>query len=1036
MRTSEQIKAEIESRFGFFPPFFAPALETPQVLENLWRQTCSAYLDNPLSPLFKEKLNALLSRYRVVPYCMICHSSALRPLGMSSGEVLALLESPLPPPDAVLGLLPVPTPAQAAAPGSPLEQTLLACATVVFVDHQGTEPSHRELRRLLGPGLYPHLIAYLAYIKTCHAWMEAHPDVSYEADKRAQDFLGPLLAEEPALADFFAHYPERIAQQRLDGTVEAARANERRQADAALRESEERLRLLVEGARDYAMILMDGEGCITHWNAGAQRILGHTEAEVVGQTCDLIFTPEDRAAGVPAREIETAWAEGRALDLRWHLKKDGGRFWADGVLECLRGADGGLRGFAKILRDATERKGAEDALREASARTSEILESVGDAFYALDADFRLTYVNRKAEEWWGMSREDLIGRHFWTTFPTALGSHPYQEHLRVMAERRAAHFETVSPLTGKWIEVSIYPSGAGLSVYFRDISARKASEAALRVSESRFRNMADAIPHIAWTTDAGGAVDYYNQRWYDYSGLDFERTRDWGWQDVIHPDDLAPAGSAWRAALETGSVSEIEYRLRRADGSYRWHLGRSEPVRDEAGRIVQWVGTATDIEARRQMEDERERLLAEAEARAEREALLNRIGAALRDSADPVAIQRRAAAVLGDALGADRCFFAACDEARGLSVVSQEWRRDGLAPLAGDYPLSDYLPIVDSLQSGQTLIVRDVRTEPGFAGIAPAMERLGLRAAIRVPLLDDGRLVGLVGVAMAAGPRDWTPAEVSLVETVAAQTRTAAEAARLRLREHKIATQLQEALKPGLPGAVPGLALKKYDEVALKEAEVGGDFYDVFPMEKGCTALVVGDLSGKGLDAAVQVATVRNMLRATLYLGETLAEAITNLNDILAENDLLTGFATLFVGTYDSGSGMLTYVNCGQEPGLVRRVGQGPEDAGRVEELLPTGPVLGAFAGAVFGERSVSLAPGDALALFTDGLTEAGPDHRDMLGIEGVAALLSAPRPLSGAVSADQRAEDFLLRLIAGVDQYAQAGVRDDVCLLVAVVEG
>ena len=693
-----------------------------------------------------------------------------------------------------------------------------------------------------------------------------------------------------------------------------------RREEAARAESEERLRLLVEGAQDYAMILMDEDGCVTHWNAGAQRILGYGEAEVMGRSCDFIFTPEDRTAGVPARELETAWADGRALDLRWHLKKDGTRFWADGVMECLRGDDGGLRGFAKILRDATDRRQAEDALR---------------------------------------------------------------------------------------------------------------------VSERRFRHMADAIPHIAWTTDADGAIDYYNQRWYDYSGLDFERTRAWGWQAVIHPDDLAPAVAVWRTALGAGAVSEVEYRLRRADGSYRWHLGRSEPVRDEAGRIIQWVGTATDIEERRQVEDERERLLIEAEARAERESLLNRIGAAIRDSTDPDAIQGLAAAALGNALRADRCYFVACEEARDLSRVSREWHRDGLTPLAGAYPLSDYPPLLDLLQTGRTLVVRDVRTDSRLAGIAPALGRLGLRAAIRVPLFDDGRLVGLVGVAMVSGPRDWTPDEVSLVETVAAQTRTAAESARLRLREHNIATQLQEALKPDLPGTVPGLRLTKYHEAALlDEAEVGGDFYDVFPVEKGCTALVVGDLSGKGLAAAAQVATVRNMLRATLYLSPSLTEAVTHLNDILAENDLLTGFTTLFVGTYDSGSGRLAYVNCGQEPGLVRRAGRGPEDAGRIEELPPTGPVLGTFVGAVFTERSLMLAPGDALALFTDGLTEAGPDHADMLGIEGVSALLAAPRPLDADSPAEQRAEDFLLRLIAGVDQFAQSGVRDDVCLLVAVVEG
>ena len=910
MRTGEQIRAEIEARFGFFPPFFAPALDSPQVLENLWRQTLSAYLDSPLAPLFKEKLNALLSRFCDVPYCLVCHSCALPPLGMSPGAVLALLESPPAPPAAVFDRLPAPSWEEAAAPtpDSPLEQTLLACASLVFLEARETEPARRELLRLLGPDLYPHLTAYLAYIKTCHIWMEAHPDISYDVDKRAQDFLGPLLAGEPALADFFAHYPERVAEWRSNRSIEAARAGERRRA--------------------------------------------------------------------------------------------------------------------------------EEAVGAANRRTASILESVTDAFYAFDNDWRFTYVNRQAERLLRRPREEMLGRIVWEEFPEAVGTKPYTEYRRAVAEQVPVAFEEFYAPLGVWFEVRAYPSPNGLAVYFHDISARKEAEAALRVSEGRFRLMADAIPHIAWTTDAGGAIDYYNQRWYDYSGLDFERTRDWGWQDVIHPDDLAHAAAVWRAALASGGVSEVEYRLRRADGTYRWHLGRSEPVRDEAGRVIQWVGTATDIEERRQAEDERERLLIEAEARAEREGLLNRIGAAVRASTDPAAIQQAAAAALGAALNADRCFFAACDEARGLSAVSQEWCGDGVAPLAGACPPADYLPILDLLRSGRTLVVRDVRTDPRFVGTAGMMERLGLRAAVRVPLFDGGRLVGLVGVAQAGRPRDWTPDEVMLVETVAAQTRTAAESARLRLREHNIATQLQEALKPRLPGAVPGLGLRKYDEVALEEAEVGGDFYDVFPVEKGCTALIVGDLSGKGLAAAVQVATVRNMLRAALALRATLADAVTDLNDILAEGDLLTGFATLFVGTYDSGSGTLNYVNCGQEPGLIRRAGGGPGEAGRVEELPPTGPVLGTFPGVTFGERCVSLAPGDALALFTDGLTEAGPDHTDMLGIEGVTALLAAPRPHGPDLSAEERAEDYLLGLIAGVDRYAQAGVRDDVCVLVAVVEG
>src|SRR5690242_9046991 len=94
IRTARQIRAEIEEKFGFFPPFFEPALQNPQVFDNLWQQTLSAYVNNPFSPLFKEKFSAYLSRYCAVPYCMICHSCSLYSLGVKAKEVLQLLEAP------------------------------------------------------------------------------------------------------------------------------------------------------------------------------------------------------------------------------------------------------------------------------------------------------------------------------------------------------------------------------------------------------------------------------------------------------------------------------------------------------------------------------------------------------------------------------------------------------------------------------------------------------------------------------------------------------------------------------------------------------------------------------------------------------------------------------------------------------------------------------------------------------------------------------------------------------------------------------
>lgn len=141
--------------------------------------------------------------------------------------------------------------------------------------------------------------------------------------------------------------------------------NELKEADKALRSTQERFRLLVEGAKDYAMFLLDMDNVITFWSAGAERVFGWSEAEAVGQTGAIIFVPEDIKKGAVQHEIETALKEGRAPDRRWHLRKDGSRIWVDGVMTRLDNADGAPRGFAKIARNATDLHEAEEELRHA-----------------------------------------------------------------------------------------------------------------------------------------------------------------------------------------------------------------------------------------------------------------------------------------------------------------------------------------------------------------------------------------------------------------------------------------------------------------------------------------------------------------------------------------------------------------------------------------------------------------------------------------------------------------------------------------------
>lgn len=140
----------------------------------------------------------------------------------------------------------------------------------------------------------------------------------------------------------------------------------------------------------------------------------------------------------------------------------------------------------------------------------------------------------------------------------------------------------------------------GISI---DIHERKRTEAQLRNSEQRYRELANAMPLIVWTAQTNGDINYYNQRWYDYTGLTPERSIGFGgWQTVIHPEDLPTCLQRWQQAVTNGELYEIEYRLHRQDGTYRWHLGRALPVTNAQGKIVYWVGTATDIDDHKHVE--------------------------------------------------------------------------------------------------------------------------------------------------------------------------------------------------------------------------------------------------------------------------------------------------------------------------------------------------------------------------------------------------------------------------------------------------
>ncbi|HEX6838931.1 MAG TPA: PAS domain S-box protein [Polyangia bacterium] len=181
----------------------------------------------------------------------------------------------------------------------------------------------------------------------------------------------------------------------------------------------ETFRLLVEQVNDYAIFMLDPNGIVRTWNAGAQRIKGYLPHEIIGQHFSVFYPEHDRESHRPDRELEVAVREGRYEEEGWRIRKDGSRFWANVVITALRDSSGTLRGFAKVTRDLTDRRRTEQELRQSELRLRMLIDSIRDyAVFMLDADGRVATWNTGAERIIGYRASEIVGRHFSIFYPS------------------------------------------------------------------------------------------------------------------------------------------------------------------------------------------------------------------------------------------------------------------------------------------------------------------------------------------------------------------------------------------------------------------------------------------------------------------------------------------------------------------------------------------------------------------------------------------------------------------------------------------
>jgi PAS domain S-box-containing protein len=305
---------------------------------------------------------------------------------------------------------------------------------------------------------------------------------------------------------------------------------------------------------------------------------------------------------------------------------------------------------------------------------------------------------------------------------------------------------------------------------------RVESQRILCESESFYRQVLESIPGMVFTARPDGYCDYPGQQWIDYTGLTERESLGYGWSGALHPEDRRRVLSAWRAALEGRAPYDIEYRMRRHDGLYEWFKGRARPIRNEAGQIVRWFGTAFNIERMKRIE-----LNAQ---------FVNQLAAELALLTDGDEIFRRVVAGVAEHLGVWRCPISEVDYPAGVCVVNHDWCQDGTS-VAGTYCQDNFAEpeVLATLAAGGAVAISDVRTDSRTASYADAYEPHEVRALLTVPFLGDRGWQGALTV-QAREPRIWREDEVRLVRSVVARTWPAVQRARglaaLRASEERL----------------------------------------------------------------------------------------------------------------------------------------------------------------------------------------------------------------------------------------------------------
>jgi PAS domain S-box-containing protein len=407
----------------------------------------------------------------------------------------------------------------------------------------------------------------------------------------------------------------------IAGVVASVDVTERVRAEHAVRSSEATLNAVLD-ALPLAVVISDPGGSLIRENHAHRELWGVApELPSWEQIPEWVgFWPET-GARIEGHE----WAISRALLKGEAVRGEVVEIERPGSHErrfVLHNAapvrDGQGRIMAGVLAatDITEQRRTEEAIRENDATIRALLETASQAIIGVDPKGFIRIVNKMAEQAFGYTRAELIGHPLENLLPEHFRKNHSGYRAQYTAAPRQRRMGEHQALVGQRKDGSRFPVEISLSyvdtregvlsvAFITDTTERDQAAQALRDSEARFRQLADSMPQMVWTARPDGYVDYYNERWYEFTGFNRSNKGDESWIPIVHPDDLPVIRDVWSASLADGNMYELEYRYwDRMAKRWRWFIGRALPVRNRSGEIVKWFGTSTDIDVQKRVEDE------------------------------------------------------------------------------------------------------------------------------------------------------------------------------------------------------------------------------------------------------------------------------------------------------------------------------------------------------------------------------------------------------------------------------------------------